>query len=97
MHRKPDEESTAADLHAELDALRREVAELRASRPAATGSRPPAPSPPDNGDGTTVTDELKALMEELAGSIEGGITSRPVASVLGALLVGILVGRVLSR
>jgi len=86
----------AADLQAELDALRREVAELRASRPAATGSRPPAPSP-DNGDGTTVTDELKALMEELAGSIEGGITSRPVASVLGALLVGILVGRVFSR
>jgi hypothetical protein len=87
----------AADLHAELEALRREVAELRASRSVETTSQHTAPSS-DNGDGgTPVMDEIKAMMEELAESIEGGITKRPVAYVLGALLTGILVGRMLSR
>jgi hypothetical protein len=87
----------ADGLHAELEALRREVAELRASRSVATTSQHTPPSS-DNGDGgTAVMDEIKAMMEELAESIEGGITKRPVAYVLGALLAGILVGRMLSR
>jgi len=95
MSREPGEKSTAADLHAEIEALRREVAELRTRRLAAAAPQRAAPS--SGGGELTMTDELRAVMEELAGSIESGIGKRPVAYVLGALLAGILVGRMLSR
>lgn len=95
MNREPGEKSNESNLHDELEALRREVADLRTRRAVAI---PPqhATSSSDGGE-PAVSDEIKAVVEELAHSIESGIAKRPVASVLGALLVGIVVGRTLSR
>jgi len=96
MNMKPGDRSQNTDLHAEIEALRREVAELRARRLSAASPRS-AETPSSVGEEMAMTEELKAVMEELTESIETGITKRPVAYVLGALLVGILVGRMLSR
>jgi len=105
MGREPDEKSKDVDLHAEIRALRREVAELRARR--STGDVPQSATggrdlhDVDKGsfveEGEPVADELRALIEELAESVETGISKRPVAYVFGALLAGILIGRMLSR
>jgi hypothetical protein len=96
MNMKPGDRPKNNDLHSEIEALRREVAELRASRLTAATPRS-AEAPPSVGEHMAMTEELKAVMEELSESIETGITKRPVVYVLGALLVGILVGRMLSR
>jgi len=96
MSTKADEGSKDTGLHGELEALRREVAGLRARRSAAAAPRSAEAFSSAVGE-MAMTDELKAVMEELAESIESGIAKRPVAYVLGALLAGILIGRMLSR
>ena len=96
MNMKQGDRSHDTDLQAEIEALRREVAELRARRLSEASPRNPE-TPSSTGEEMDMTEELKAVMEELTESIETGITKRPVAFVLGALLVGILVGRMLSR
>ena len=96
MNMKPGDRPKNNDLHSEIEALRREVAELRERRLTAASPRS-AETPPSVGEPVAMTEELKAVMEELTESIETGITKRPVVYVLGALLVGILVGRMLSR
>jgi hypothetical protein len=105
MNPKSGEIPKDLDLHAELEALRREVAELRAHRSAGASFRDTSAGTEDAGadeatsadEGLPMADELKAVIQELAESIETGISKRPVAYVLGALLVGILMGRMLSR
>jgi ElaB/YqjD/DUF883 family membrane-anchored ribosome-binding protein len=87
------------DLRVEVEALRREVEALRAERSAAgagevkeeeTGQeRPPG-----------LTDQLLTLSREisdLAESTEESVVSHPLTSVLGALVLGILIGRILPR
>jgi len=96
MNMKQGDNPKDTDLHAEIEALRREVAELRKRRLTAASPQN-AETPSSVGEEMAMTEELKAVMEELTESIETGITKRPVAYVLGALLVGILVGRMLSR
>jgi len=96
MNMKAGDRPQNTDLHSEIEALRREVAELRARRLTAASPRSEE-TPSSVGEEMAMTEELKAVMEELTESIETGITKRPVAYVLGALLVGILVGRMLSR
>ncbi|GEM_PF-3431801 len=105
MKRKPGERSKDANLYVEIEALRREVAELRAHRSVeAVSQNTPAglelqdvDKRSSTDEGKAVVDELRTVIEELAESIETGISKRPVAYVLGALLVGILMGRILSR
>jgi hypothetical protein len=84
------------DLRAEIEALRGEIAALRAEQ-AATGraSGTKAESAPGTAD---FGEELRTLADEIlafAEDPEKGIASRPFASVLGALILGILIGRVI--
>ncbi len=89
------------DLRAEVEALRREVEALRAER-----SSGPAASDEAEGGGaagdepSSLTDQLLALSREisdLAEDTEKSVVSHPLSSVLGALVLGILIGRVLPR
>jgi hypothetical protein len=81
------------DLRTELEGLRREIAALRAERSDAAKSDEPAV---DAG----FTDQLQALASEisaLAEEAEKGLINHPLAGVLGALVLGILIGRITHR
>jgi hypothetical protein len=83
------------DLRTELEGLRREIAALRAERSDAAKSDEPA-VPADAG----FTDQLQALASEisaLAEEAEKGLVNHPLAGVLGALVLGILIGRIAHR
>jgi hypothetical protein len=84
------------DLRAEIEALRREIAAIRAEQ-LATGrtSGVEADSAPETAD---FGEQLRTLAGEIlafAEDPEKGIASRPLASVLGALILGVLIGRVI--
>lgn len=94
-----------ADLRAEIEALRREIAGLRAT-PAAPpharhAERAAAEHTAEAGAGAgALMDQLHALAREFtayAAEAEKGVVNRPLISVLGALVLGILIGRVLHR
>jgi hypothetical protein len=83
------------DLRTELEGLRREIAALRAERSDAAKSDEPA-VPADAG----FTDQLQALASEisaLAEEAEKGLINHPLAGALGALVLGILIGRITHR
>jgi ElaB/YqjD/DUF883 family membrane-anchored ribosome-binding protein len=85
---------TNEDLHAEIEALRREIAAMRAERPA--GAAPEAAE----ATGANFTEQLKTLAHEIAEfteDTEKGVVNHPLTSVLGALVLGLLIGRVLPR
>lgn len=90
-----------ADLRAEIEALRREIAALRAEAGAA------GVAAADNAEGAAEAAEshwagLVEQLQGLAGEIadfaedtEKGIADHPLTSVLGALVLGILIGRMI--
>jgi ElaB/YqjD/DUF883 family membrane-anchored ribosome-binding protein len=86
------------DLRAEVEALRREVEALRAAR--TSGS---AGAEAESGEAEApagFTDQLLALSREISEfteETEKSVISHPLSSVLGALVLGILIGRVLPR
>jgi len=85
-------------LQDELSATQRE----RPATPAAPSATPAEPATPSNKDGNE--GELREQLRELASEVtsffedaEKGIAAHPTQSVVGALLLGILVGRLLGR
>ena len=85
-----------ADLRAEIEALRREIAGLRTERKTKIEpEEAAAESAADN-----LMDQMRTLAQEVsafAEETEKGVVNHPLASVLGALVLGILVGRLFHR
>jgi ElaB/YqjD/DUF883 family membrane-anchored ribosome-binding protein len=83
-------------LRSELDVLRAELARLR--QPAAAPDRAAAESPPAaaEGFGQEVAD-LNAMVRHLLENAEETIAEHPVATVAGALALGIVIGRLTAR
>jgi tRNA U34 5-carboxymethylaminomethyl modifying GTPase MnmE/TrmE len=85
-----------ADLRAEIEALRREIAGLRAERKTKIEFEDDsAESAADS-----LVDQMRTLAQEIAAfaeETEKGVVSHPLASVLGALVLGMLIGRVFHR
>jgi len=85
-------------LQDEMSAAQRERSEVRAAPPAAAPSAAESPHPAaDEGE---LRDQLRELTSEATrffDEAEKGISAHPTQSVVGALLVGILIGRLLGR
>ena len=89
-----------AELRAEIEALRREIAGLRGAPPSSQQSESGAAEDGAEGAAGAFTDQLHALAREIAAfaeEAEKGVVNHPLTSVLGALVLGILIGRVLHR
>jgi len=87
------------DLHAEIEALRREIAAIRAEQAAAKGGETKVEAAIESG-AAGLTDQLRSLAREISDfteDTEKGVVNHPLTSVLGALVLGILIGRVLPR
>ena len=85
-----------ADLRAEIEALRREIAGLRAERKTKIDPEESvAESAADN-----LMDQMRTLAQEVsafAEETEKGVVNHPLTSVLGALVLGVLIGRLFHR
>ena len=85
-----------ADLRAEIEALRREIAGLRVERKTKIDPEEDlVERAADNlmGQMRTLAQEISAFAEET----EKGVVNHPLTSVLGALVLGILIGRLFHR
>jgi ElaB/YqjD/DUF883 family membrane-anchored ribosome-binding protein len=88
------------DLQAEIEALRREIAELRAERGAAAKPEESAAETAQESGAAAFVEQLHALAREIAAfaeDTEKGVVNHPLTSVLGALVLGILIGRAIHR
>jgi hypothetical protein len=88
-----------ADLRAEIEALRREIAALRERATGAENSDSAAEAAPED-DSPGFIEQLHALAREIADFADGtekGVANHPLTSVLGALVLGILIGRAIHR
>jgi len=77
------------DLHAEIETLRREVAALRTERAGAGAAE-------TRRDG--LVDQLQLLAKELTNlteDIEQTLTTHPLTSIVGALALGMVIGRLI--
>jgi hypothetical protein len=85
---------TSTTLRAELDALRAELAALKHAKegPAA----PEESQPPGEGFGKEIA-ELNSLVHQMLEDAEETITRHPMATVAGALALGIVIGRLTAR
>jgi tRNA U34 5-carboxymethylaminomethyl modifying GTPase MnmE/TrmE len=85
-----------ADLRAEIEALRREIAGLRAERKTTIDPEEDVvESAADN-----LMDQMRILAQEIsafAEETEKGVVNHPLTSVLGALVLGVLIGRMFHR
>jgi len=94
-----------ADLRAEIEALRREVAAMRAERDeqeqaAADKTAEPAAEFAAASGAANFTEQMRTLAREVsafAEEAEEGVANHPLTSVLGALILGILIGRTFHR
>ncbi len=88
-----------ADLHAEIEALRREIAAMRTEQAAAKNGAGKVEEAIEAG-AATLTEQLRGLAREIADlteETEKGVVAHPLTSVLAALVLGIVIGRVLPR
>jgi hypothetical protein len=87
----------------ELKSLQDELSASRKERVAATpGGTPPLAAEPvlETPDDRDLRDQLGQFAKELTDlfqEAEKGVSAHPTQSVVGALLVGILIGRLLGR
>ncbi len=89
-----------AELRAEIEALRREIAGLLRAAPRSQQSESAEAEDAAEAGAGAFTDQLHALAREIAAfaeETEKGVVNHPLTSVLGALVLGILIGRVLHR
>jgi ElaB/YqjD/DUF883 family membrane-anchored ribosome-binding protein len=109
MVRRPEEDKVTADavLSREVKSLHDEVSAARNSDPpparddtrgGETGQRAAQPEAnvADQGPQTEAGEIVKAIAEFVAEA-ENNIATHPAANMLGALVVGILIGRLLAR
>ena len=85
-------------LQDELSASQKQRATLSAAASAAPSIAPEAPK--ETTDESEVRDQLRQFASELTSlfdEAEKGISAHPAQSVAGALLIGILIGRLLAR
>jgi ElaB/YqjD/DUF883 family membrane-anchored ribosome-binding protein len=85
-----------ADLRAEIEALRREIAGLRAERQTKID---PEEDVVENA-ADNLMDQMRTLAQEIsafAEETEKGVVNHPLTSVLGALVLGVLIGRLFHR
>jgi ElaB/YqjD/DUF883 family membrane-anchored ribosome-binding protein len=89
-----------ADLRAELEALRREISALRAERKVKMDAdEAEAQSAAESAAGNLV-EQLRTLAQEISAFAEDpekGVVNHPLTSVLGALVLGIVIGRFIHR
>jgi len=85
------------DLRAEIDALRREIAALRAERAPADQVRDGQASTANDGGFAEQMGHLAHEMSIFAEDMEKRVVNHPLSSVLGALALGILIGRAIPR
>jgi ElaB/YqjD/DUF883 family membrane-anchored ribosome-binding protein len=64
---------------------------------ALTAAAEPSPEPPAEAELQSQMRQFAHELTELFGDAEKGISAHPTQSVAGALLVGILIGRLLGR
>jgi ElaB/YqjD/DUF883 family membrane-anchored ribosome-binding protein len=91
---------TDVDLRAEIEALRREIAAMRAERTAAVKADETRQETAAEPSPASFIDQLHTLAREIsafAEDTEKGVANHPFTSVLGALVLGILIGRVIHR
>jgi len=90
---------TDADLRAEIARLREEVAALRVDR--ATTDRTAGAGEEEAAEANSpFAEQMRNLVREvsaLAEETEKGVVNHPLASVIGALVLGILIGRITHR
>jgi ElaB/YqjD/DUF883 family membrane-anchored ribosome-binding protein len=87
------------DLRAEIEALRREIAAIRAEQAEAKSGETKIEAAIESS-ASSLTDQLRGLAREISDfteDTEKGVVNHPLTSVLGALVLGILIGRVLPR
>ncbi len=95
--------ATDAILSRELKSLQEEIASSKRETPsstASTGTAAPADRPADAGEEREAREQLREFVDELSKLVEEGeknIAAHPIASMAGALVVGILIGRLLGR
>jgi|HubBroStandDraft_3_1064219.scaffolds.fasta_scaffold299854_2 ElaB/YqjD/DUF883 family membrane-anchored ribosome-binding protein len=85
-----------ADLRAEIEALRREIAGLRSGRKTTIDPEEDA----TEGAVDNLMDQMRTLAQEIsdfAEDTEKGVINHPLTSVLGALVLGVLIGRLFHR
>jgi ElaB/YqjD/DUF883 family membrane-anchored ribosome-binding protein len=83
-------------LRSELDALRAELAQLRQTVTAPEQPATEAPPAPEDGFGKEIA-ELNTLVRHMLENAEDTIAEHPVATVAGALALGIVIGRLTAR
>jgi ElaB/YqjD/DUF883 family membrane-anchored ribosome-binding protein len=81
-------------LKAELDALRAELGRLRGPQPAAAAGEEPQTLPEELAKQIA---ELNGLVQQMLEDAEETISRHPVATVAGALALGIVIGRLTAR
>lgn len=91
-----------ADLRAEIEELRRELAALRNERapPSKSEKVDTEAGAAAEADTGNFIDQLQTLAREIsafADDTEKGVVNHPLVSVLGALVLGVLIGRILQR
>jgi ElaB/YqjD/DUF883 family membrane-anchored ribosome-binding protein len=86
----------------ELDALQQELSTSQRERapPAAAASSSSAMTSKEAAEEHELREQLRELMKEVTGffeEAEKNVVAHPTQSVIGAMLVGILIGRLLGR
>lgn len=97
--------TTDALLSRELTSLREEVSAAHQRRLSQTAERGAGPSPApaqseDVGDVQQFRGELRELVDvikEFVSDVEKTASAQPAATAIGAMVVGILIGRLLGR
>lgn len=87
-------------LQDELLVSRKERTPAAAAAPAAAVAPPPPADPAETLDDLELRDQLSEFANEVTsffGDAEKTISAHPTQSVAGALLVGILIGRLIGR
>jgi len=87
-------------LRAEIEALRREIAAMRADQAAKAEPDESPPAFTAEPGAANFIDQVQGLAREIAAFAEDpekGVVNHPLTSVLGALVLGILIGRVIHR
>jgi len=88
--------SESAALLRELEALR---ARPLSTSDAADKTEPPPDTPADTADASTDTnwDEVRHILQELGDELEQMAHKRPLVGMAGAFVLGVLIGRAVTR